>query len=262
MKTLTLLQKEIHTGSLILVNAAAGYREDAQTSLVPVLESYPAIQMQRRAAVLLSNLMDSFHGWQHIVPVSGWRAYAEQQQIWDDSIRDSGLDFTQKYVALPGHSEHQTGLAIDLGQKQAHIDFIRPAFPYSGICQIFRDKAADYGFVERYPAGKEHLTGIAHEPWHFRYVGVPHAKIMVQNHLVLEEYLSFIKQYRYGQSAYPILWGGQEVLVSYLPASTGAYTCLEVDSTIPYSISGNNTDGFILTEWRHTHANKTKLRGA
>ena len=144
MKTLTLLQKEIHTGSLILVNAAAGYREDAQTSLVPVLESYPTIQMQRRAAVLLSNLMDSFHGWQHIVPVSGWRAHAEQQQIWDDSVRDSGLDFTQKYVALPGHSEHQTGLAIDLGQKQAHIDFIRPAFPYSGICQIFRDKAADY----------------------------------------------------------------------------------------------------------------------
>ena len=114
--------------------------------------------------------------------------------------------------------------------------------------------------MERYPAGKEHLTGIAHEPWHFRYVGVPHAKIMVQNHLVLEEYLSFIKQYRYGQSAYPILWGGQDVVVSYLPCK-GAYTCLEVDNTIPYSISGNNTDGFILTEWRHTHANKTKLWG-
>ncbi len=262
MKTLLLSRNEIHTGSLILVNAEAGYRPDPQSHLVPVLEHYPSVCLQRRAAVLLSSLMDSFQGWRHIVPVSGWRAQAEQQQIWDDSIRDNGLAFTQKYVALPGHSEHQTGLAIDLGQKQAHIDFIRPEFPYSGLCQTFRRKAADYGFIERYPAGKEHITGIAHEPWHFRYVGVPHAKIMEQNHLVLEEYLAFIKQYRHGQAAYHILCGGQEVLVSYLQADLSTPTCLEIDGAAPYSISGNNTDGFILTEWRQTHARKTELRGA
>lgn len=262
MKLLTLSQCDLHTGSLILVNADAAYQSSLQESLVPVLESEPSIRMQRRAAILLCNLMDSFQGWQHIVPVSGWRTHAEQQQIWDDSLRDSGLSFTQKYVALPGHSEHQTGLAIDLGQKQAHVDFIRPDFPYSGICQVFRDKAADYGFIERYPAGKEHITGIAHEPWHFRYVGVPHAKIMVQNHLVLEEYLSFIKQYRFGRNAYPILWGGREVQVSYLPAGRDVSIQLQVDNTRPYSISGNNTDGFILTEWRHAYACKTELRRA
>lgn len=66
----------------------------------------------------------------------------------------------------------------------------RPAFPYEGVCQMFRERAAEFGFVERYPAGKEPITGIAHEPWHFRYVSPPHARAMVRRGLVLEEYLT------------------------------------------------------------------------
>ena len=85
---------------------------------------------------------------------------------------ENGEEFTNQFVARPGHSEHQTGLAIDLGLKQPDIDFLRPYFPYKGICQTFRELSTDYGFIERYPAGKEAITGIAHEPWHFRYVGV------------------------------------------------------------------------------------------
>ena len=91
-------------------------------------------------------------------------------------------------MALPGCSEHQTGLAIDLGLRGPEVDFLCPDFPYTGPCGDFRRLAADYGFVERYPAGKEPITGIAHEPWHFRYVGVPHAERMAAMGLVLEEY--------------------------------------------------------------------------
>ena len=94
-------------------------------------------------------------------------------------MAESGLAFTHKYVAYPGCSEHQTGLAIDLGKAAGHIDFIRPAFPYDGTCGAFRRAAAAYGFIERYQKGKESLTGIAREPWHFRYVGLPHAAIMM-----------------------------------------------------------------------------------
>ena len=94
-------------------------------------------------------------GWNHIAPVSGWRSQEEQQSIWNESTEENGADFTAKYVAQPGHSEHQTGLAIDLGLRREKLDFIRPSFPYSGICEIFRQKAARYGFIERYPAGKE-----------------------------------------------------------------------------------------------------------
>ena len=110
--------------------------------------------------------------------------------IYTDSLRENGPEFTAKFVAMPGHSEHLTGLAIDLGLRQPKIDFIRPAFPYEGICQKFRELAPAYGFIERYPKGKEHITGIAHEPWHFRYVGTPYSETMAFKGMTLEEYLA------------------------------------------------------------------------
>lgn len=262
MKTLELERQQIHTGNLILVNRKYGYISDGKDSLIPVKKSGSAVLMQRRPVVLLSQLMEDIHGWQNIVPVSGWRSFEEQQEIWDDSMAESGRAFTEKYVAVPGHSEHQTGLAIDLGLKQEVVDFIRPDFPYTGICQTFRKKAADYGFIERYPAGKEGITGIGHEPWHFRYVGIPHAAIMAERDLTLEDYIVFIKQFPLGQRPYHFYYNGQEILVSYLKAEQEGCTKLQVDTTMPYSISGNNVDGFIITEWRREHAFQSKLRGA
>lgn len=76
-------------------------------------------------------------------------------------------------MAFPDHSEHQTGLAIDLAEDRPDIDFIRPQFPYEGICRKFRERAAEFGFVERYKSEKQKITGIGAEPWHFRYVGRP-----------------------------------------------------------------------------------------
>ncbi len=119
---------------------------------------------------------------------------ASSHRIEDDTMRKEGARFTESYVAHPGCSEHQTGLAIDLGERREEIDFIRPDFPYTGICQTFRELAPQYGFVERYPKGKEGVTGIAWEPWHFRYVGCPHAQIMTKHGWVLEEYLDYLKE--------------------------------------------------------------------
>jgi len=176
--------------SLILVNSQHAYSPDTQQDLIPVHENYPNILLEREAVHALSRIMEQLDGWRFIVPVSGWRSMEEQQTIYDESLRDHGLEFTKKFVAMPGHSEHQTGLAIDLGLLQPEIDFIHPAFPYEGICQKFRELAPAYGFVERYPKGKEHITGIAHEPWHFRYVNTPHSEIMTFKRLTLEEYLA------------------------------------------------------------------------
>ncbi len=103
-----------------------------------------------------------------------------------------GDAFTRQYVALPGCSEHQTGLAIDLGEDVPDLDFIRPSFPDSGACGAFRRAAARYGFLQRYCREKEALTGIAEEPWHFRYVGAPHAQLMEEHGLCLEEYVPFL----------------------------------------------------------------------
>lgn len=267
MSTLVLPSTHIYTGSLILVNREHAlmpmhkFKGKVPDDLIPVQEELPSIRMQRRAATLLSNLIADIHGWGSIVPVSGWRSFEEQQDIWNNTLKESGRRFTEKYVAIPGHSEHQTGLAIDLALKQDSIDFICPDFPYSGISQTFRKKAAAYGFIERYPAGKERITGIGHEPWHFRYVGVPHAEIMKKHDLTLEEYIIFIKQFPYGQKAHGIQPCEQGVLVSYLKAEQASNTLLEIDGSAPYSISGNNTDGFIITEWRQSNAYGTKLPG-
>ncbi len=176
--------------SLLLVNRQHPCPVDTAQDLMPVHKRYPHILLKQEAAGALGRIMEQLDGWQFLVPVSGWRSHAEQKKIYEDSLRDNGPVFTAQFVALPGYSEHQTGLAIDLGLLQPEIDFICPTFSDAKICQRFRDLAPAYGFVERYPAGKEHITGIAHEPWHFRYVGVPHAEEMARRGLTLEEYLA------------------------------------------------------------------------
>lgn len=249
MERVILQREDIYTGSLILVNRTHGFAGEGAQDLEPVQSGACGILMRRRAALLLSGLMGKINGWRRIVPVSGWRSGKEQQKIWDDSLEESGRAFTEKFVAYPGHSEHQTGLAIDLGLKQENIDFIRPDFPYEGICQTFRQKAVEYGFIERYPSGKESITGIGHEPWHFRYVGVPHAMIMAQENLTLEEYISFVKNFPYGGRACAFNQNGTRAFVSYLKAGRGENTVLEVEGRCPYMISGNNVDGFIITQY-------------
>ncbi len=175
--------------SLILVNRHCPCPTDNVRDLVPVHEHYPHILMEREAVQALFGLMEQLDGWRQIVPVSGWRSLEEQKAIYEQSLRDHGQEFTEQFVALPGHSEHQTGLAIDLGLRQPEIDFIRPSFPCEGVCQRFRELAPAFGFIERYPAGKESVTGIAHEPWHFRYTGTPYAEELTRRKLTLEEYL-------------------------------------------------------------------------
>lgn len=254
MKTVTLRRELIHAGNLITVNARHPYREGvSQRILVPVNAEANNILLENQVVKLLSSLMNKLNGWEQIVAVSGWRSAQEQEGIYTQSLQENGKAFTEKFVALPGCSEHQTGLAIDLGMKQPNIDFICPEFPYTGICQTFRQTAISYGFIERYPCNKESITGISHEPWHFRYVGAPHAEIMSKHGFALEEYISFLKNYPYNEA--PYLYSTKDICVaiSYLKANKTADTQFEIDDTVPFSVSGNNIDGFIITEWRKDH---------
>lgn len=249
MKTVILKNDAIHAGNLILVNAHHPYLDSiAKRTLLPVNTFSKNILLDSDAVNPLSCLMDKLNGWEQIAAVSGWRSAQEQKELYDNSLKDNGRSFTEKFVALPGHSEHQTGLAIDLGLKQKHIDFICPDFPYTGICQTFRHDAVSYGFIERYPKGKENITGIAHEPWHFRYVGVPHADIMANNGFVLEEYISFLKNYPHGKTHYFHTTNDMCFAVSYLEANQTAKTQFEINDNNLYFVSGNNIDGFIITE--------------
>ena len=196
MKTVTLRKEQIYQGDLLLVNARHPYRDNSRKFYVSLNSRYEETLLSREAANALQLIFQKISSGNAIVPVSGYRTLEEQVNIYNTSLKDNGEEFTRKYVALPNHSEHQTGLAIDLGLNKPDIDFIRPDFPYGGICEEFRQAAPDYGFIERYAKDKESITGISHEPWHFRYVGYPHSKIITEQVFSLEEYAEFIKNSR------------------------------------------------------------------
>ena len=106
---------------------------------------------------------------------SSYRSLEEQQRILDDTIRESGIEHASKYVAPVGYSEHHTGLAIDLalvvdGKKIAD-DGTNDLFDYDDIYREIHKYLQDFGFILRYPEGKESITGYNYEPWHIRYVG-------------------------------------------------------------------------------------------
>ena len=243
MRIVRLSRSLLHQGPLILVNQAHAHQPEAPHPLTAINSHYPEILLERQAARLLSACITEIHGGGAIVPVSGWRSHAEQQRLWEDTLRTNGEAFTRRYVALPGCSEHETGLAIDLGKAAPEIDFIRPDFPYSGPCQTFRRAALRYGFIERYPREKERITGISHEPWHFRYVGAPHAQLMHENGLCLEEYTEFIRQ----KERRCALGNGSTAHIFCIPC-TGEETVCELPGCC-CQISGNNVNGFVVTAW-------------
>ncbi len=137
MSQVIMERKKIYSGSLLLVNARYPLKntvKERKKGLVPACVNFPAILLKRDAANILQMVLEKIATRSLIVPVSGYRTQKEQEDIYNTSLRDNGEDFTKKYVALPCHSEHQTGLAIDLGIYKEKIDFIRPDFPYTGIC--------------------------------------------------------------------------------------------------------------------------------
>ncbi len=236
-----------HGGSLILVNRDCPLAGSDWDDLMPVSEDFPRIQLRQEAALALRALLSEIRSGTEIVPVSGYRSRQEQVALYRESLVENGEEFTRKFVALPDCSEHQTGLAIDLGWNRPPIDFIRPDFPQDGICGKFRAQAGRFGFILRYPQGKERVTGIAWEPWHFRYVGRPHGEIIAEKGMVLEEYHQWLKGFT---PASPLSWesGGEAYEIFCSPT-------LPVPLPETWAVSGNNIDGYIVTLRRNGYGN-------
>lgn len=245
----TLTGKDIHKGFLQLINAKHAYRaSESETGLTPVASAGHEVMLISTAAALLQAAMTRLAAGGQIAAVSGFRSRGEQEEIYADSLRENGQAFTEKYVALPGHSEHQSGLAVDMALIKPDIDYMTPDFPYEGICQQFREAIVRYGFIERYPKGKESVTGIGHEPWHFRYVGIPHAAIMKENGLVLEEYIDMLRGYPFGGKRLAFHDCERAYEIGFIEAENGLGETERPNT--PYLVSGNNVDGFIVTAWR------------
>lgn len=232
------LEEMIYEGNLILVNAMHGLHEEYTGPLVPTDQKDPSILVRNCLKQAYVSTMQAIHAKDRIVPVSGFRPHQEQIDLFASSLQENGEDFTYRYVALPGHSEHETGLALDVGIYSDHIDFIRPDFPYTGISQIFRETAPFFGLIERYGAAKESITGISHEPWHFRYVGYPHAVFMNEKQLCLEEYTDLLHTFTIDHPLYV-----ENHTIFFHPYDQQ----LNLPERIGYEVSGNNVDGLIIT---------------
>ena len=122
---------------------------------------------------------------------SGYRSYEEQKVLWKeemDRLDEEGLSLHEAIkcgellVQRPGASEHQTGLAVDINREQGINE-------KEGLYRWLKENSYKYGFVLRYPEDKTDVTGIANEPWHYRYVGKDAAETMVNENLCLEEFI-------------------------------------------------------------------------
>lgn len=119
-----------------------------------------------------------------IIAVSTYRDYEYQNKLYNMYVEEKGIDYADKCSARPGHSEHQTGLAVDVEGSNRDYD----EFENSKEFIWMKENAYKYGFILRYPKGKEKITGFKYEPWHYRYVGLDTAKTIHDENLTLEEY--------------------------------------------------------------------------
>lgn len=123
---------------------------------------------------------------------SAYRSVEKQQKVWDEFLEEKGEEYTKSHVAVPGYSEHHTGLAIDLylvidGKDVYENDEM---MKHQDLWDKVHAKLADYGFILHYAEDKVDITGYDYEPWHIRYVGSPEvAHEMADANLTLEEYL-------------------------------------------------------------------------
>lgn len=122
---------------------------------------------------------------------SGYRAYDRQKAIFTSNVQKYGMARASQSSAKPGKSEHQTGLAIDISSPTVNF-LLTPYFGETREGIWLKENAPKFGFIIRYPQGKEHLTGYQYEPWHIRYVGKEAAKDITNLNLTLEEYLGKI----------------------------------------------------------------------
>lgn len=123
-----------------------------------------------------------------LLGVSAYRSHAAQTVLFNYYVSLDGYDTARTYSAIPGTSEHETGLAIDVtgGDGKCAAEDCFAGTPEAGWLE---EHASDYGFIIRYPQGKDSVTGYKYEPWHLRYVGKSIAKKIMNRGITLEEYL-------------------------------------------------------------------------
>ncbi len=149
----------------------------------------PKRQMRNEAANALEQLFEAADNDEiELYAQSGYRSYERQKAIFTYNANRKGQAVANQTSAIPGQSEHQTGLAMDVTSKEVNFDLIQ-GFAESEAGEWLAWVAPKYGYIIRFPKGKERITGYQYEPWHLRYVGKEVAGEITKRGITLEEYL-------------------------------------------------------------------------
>lgn len=142
-------------------------------------------KLRKCAKVAFENMArDAKKEGYNIVAVSAFRDYNYQEKLFLGYKEKKGTYYAELCSARPGHSEHQTGLSVDIADLSLDYDNFENTKEFNWV----KNNAYKYGFILRYPKAKFHITGFKYEPWHYRYVGIDIAKYIFLNNLTLEEY--------------------------------------------------------------------------
>lgn len=186
------------TWELILANPDHPLPEDFQVETAPVQGNF--VMDIRVADSMKEMIAAAQEDGVELMICSSYRSIQRQQELFDEQVaifRNAGKSQeeaeaeTATMIAVPGTSEHQTGLAADIVTPSHQT--LDPEFAETAAGKWLTENTADYGFILRYPKDKEAITKIIYESWHYRYVGVEHAKAMKEKGLCLEEYLEELK---------------------------------------------------------------------
>lgn len=259
---------QLYRGELILVNFEHEYHFPEDGGIVSVFDfKSPHYKVSNTSVALRRDIIDIFNAMledfylesscSFVTVVSGFRTREFQEDLLRRRVESDGQEEAIKYVALPGCSEHHTGLAMDLsvydGEGRSYY-----LSEYQD-CAWLRENFYRYGFVLRYPEEKADITRTAYESWHYRYVGIPHSYIMDARGLCLEEYIEFLGSYtfesplvfRYGdgygesfRAQAPEDIRGADYIIYTVPADVDY---VMVPEGYAYTLSGSNTDFIIVT---------------
>ncbi|PEC48210.1 VanY-A/VanY-F/VanY-M family D-Ala-D-Ala carboxypeptidase [Bacillus sp. AFS096315] len=250
-QTKAITKEQVYKGNLVLINKKYPVHKESIKSDVVNLFTHKELkkgyelldtkmELSEDVARKFSKMIVDARkeGVRHFTINSGFRDFDEQNALY----QEMGSDY-----ALPaGRSEHNLGLSLDVGSTKMKMNEALEG-------KWLENNAWKYGFIIRYPKDKTAITGIQYEPWHIRYVGLPHSVIMEEKNFTLEEYLDFLKK----QKSISTNINGEKYEISYYPVTKN--TTIHVPTNLRYEISGNNMDGVIVTVNSSTNTKEDSL---
>lgn len=195
------IDKRINQWELLLVNSENKISEDYNIELEKIeTNQYVDIRIAKNLRNMLNDARKL--GLDPII-CSSYRTMEKQTELYNKKVKEyikrgygnkKAKEIAAKWVAMPGTSEHQTGLAVDIVSKKYQI--LNEKQADTKTQQWLMENCYNYGFILRYPREKNNITKITYEPWHYRYVGIENAKEIKEKNLCLEEYIQYLKNGR------------------------------------------------------------------